>query len=275
MHLAPRFHGFALAARAAASVAVSVAALASCSAGARSTDGQWGPPAEAMTRATLVGEMCERGEPCSCRDLDAPGTGGVSGPDGPIVDADESGQADPAGAPAPSAAPAASEVKRLELRLRSSHDLWLRVGELTFYKDRERAEACYYIDLPAPGIGERPKRHDVELRASNSDGVSAELVISELGTVAKTWYQTFRFSCGVPGACGFDELAGLKAAAQQAVREEKLYDACGSIKVKDVRWDTRVAPDHEHPGDLTLKLTLDLLHLTPERPSGDPGCSLR
>lgn len=254
-----------------------LAGAGACSAGARSTDGQWGPPAEPLTRATLVGEMCERGEPCDCRDLGAPGAGGVSGPDAPIESGpvDESGQADPVGAPAASAPPAVSEVKRLELRLRSSHDLWLRVGELTFYKDRERAEACYYIDLPSPGVGERPNRHQVELRASNADGVSAELMISELGVVAKTWYTTFRFSCGVPGACGFDELDGLKAAAQKAVRDHKLYDACGSIKVKDVRWDTRVAPDHAHPGDLTLKLDLDLLHGPPKRPSGDPNCSLR
>jgi hypothetical protein len=256
-------------------------ALAACSAGSRSNDVSWGPPAEAMTRATLVGEMCERGEPCACRDEDSPGPGGVSGPDGPLAGddgdggdgdgGDQSGQADPSGAPSA----AASEVKRLELRLRSSHDLWLRVGDLTFYKDRERLEACFYIDLPAPGIGERPRRQDVELRASNADGVSAELVINELGVAARSWYHTFRFSCGVPGACGFDELDGLKAAAQRAVRDQTLYDACGSIKVRDVRWDTRVAPDHEHPGDLTLKLTLDLLHLTPERRSGDPNCSLR
>lgn len=230
-----------------------------------------------MTRATLVGEMCEHGEPCACRDENAPGTGGVSGPDGPISDedGDESGQADPAGAGPAAAAAGGSEVKRLELRLRSTHDLWLRVGDLTFYKDRERLEACFYIDLPAPGIGERPKRQDVELRASNADGVSAELSINELGVAARGWYHTFNFSCGVPGACGFDELDGLKAAAQRAVRDQTLYDACGSIKVRDVRWDTRVAPDHAHPGDLTLKLTLDLLHLTPERRSGDPNCSLR
>ena len=264
-------------------------ALAACSAGARSNEVAWGSPPEAMTRAFVVGELCERGTPCACRDEGEPGLGGVSPPgQGAPAAGDENGEDDggaaailegtappppPDDEPAPK--PEAPEVKRVELRLRSSHELWLRVGEWTFVKDRERAEACFYIDLPSPGIGERPKPQEVELRASNSDGISAGLSINELGPIARTWYRTFDFRCGVPGACSFDELDDLKASSRRAVADHTFYDPCGSIRVRDLRWDTRVAPDHEHPGDLTLRLDLEVLGGAPERPRGDPNCSLR
>jgi hypothetical protein len=240
-------------------------AVIACSAGSRSSDVSWGPPAEARTRAVLVGELCERGEPCECRDQGAPGTGGVSGPDGstPSVVAREGDS------------PAAVESKRIELRLRSSHALWLQLGEWTFYKDRERLEACFYIDLPAPGIGERAKAYPLELRASNADGVSAEVAIHELGVVRRTWYQTFGLSCGLPGACSFEELEEIKADAARAVREHKLYDPCGSIRVKGLHWDSRVAPDHEHPGDLAVRLILEVFRFTPDKPHGDPNCSIQ
>ncbi len=245
-----------------------------CSAGARASDGKWGPPPEAMTRAILVGELCERGTPCACRDVGAAGLGGVSGPDGTAPAAEEREEDLPSG-DGEAAAPATVEHKRIELRLRSHHDLWLRVGELTFYKDRERPEACFYIDLPSPGTGERPKRYDVELRGSNADGVGAGLSISEMGVAARNWYSTFRFACGAPGACSFEELDELKVAARRAKADGALFDACGSLRVRDVRWDTRVAPDHEFPGDLTLHLNLDVTSLVPDRRSGDPNCSAR
>jgi hypothetical protein len=259
--------------------------LAACSAGARSSDGKWGPPPEAMTRAMLVGELCEHGTPCACRDEGAPGLGGVSAP-GAVAPVDEEGDGGAAalleGQPAPELddgerkKPAPPpEVKRVELRLRSSHELWLRVGEQTFVKDRERAEACFYIDLPSPGIGERPKPLDVELRASNADGVSAGLAINEMGVEARSWYRTFDFTCGVPGACSFEELDELKESSRRAVADHTLYDPCGSIRVRNLHWDSRVAPDHEYPGDLTLHLALEVLGGAPERPRGDPNCSLR
>jgi hypothetical protein len=254
-------------------IVAAAAALAACSAGSRATDRGWGPPVEARTQAVLVGELCEHGEPCACRDERAPGLGGVSGPDGPVPAEDELTVAGSAPAPsAPGGEPPRAEAKRVELRLRSSHDLWLRVGDATFYKDRERAEACFYIDLSAPGIGERPKSYPVELRASNPDGVSAELVVNELGAAARTWYQTVRFSCGVPGACSFDELDAVKAEAARAVKDHTLYDPCGSIRAKELRWDSRVAPDHAHPGDLALTLSLEVFHFMPTKPHGDPGC---
>jgi hypothetical protein len=255
-------------------VAALASLLAACSAGARTGDAKWGPPPEATTRAILVGELCERGTPCECRDEGAAGLGGVSGPDG-SAPAGEERDEDLPGGDAEAAAPASVEHKRLELRLRSHHDLWLRVGELTFYKDRERPEACFYIDLPSPGTGEKPRRYDVELRGSNPDGVGAGLSISELGVAARSWYHTFRFACGAPGACSFEELDELKVAARRAVAEGALFDPCGSLKVRDVRWDTRVAPDHEFPGDLTLQLNLDVTNAVPDRRRGDPNCSAR
>ncbi len=255
--------------RPAAIAALLVVAL-SCSGGApRPTS--WGPPAEAGTRAVLVSELCERGTPCACRDERAAGLGGVSAPTEWNLPegAEEEAPSDEAEA----AAPAAIAQKRVEIRLRSHHELWLRLGDMTFFKDRERSEACFYVDLPSPGTGERARKYDVELRASNPDGVGVGLSISEQGVAARSWYHTFRFACGAPGACSFEELDELKAAARKAVAERQLYDPCGSLRVHDVRWDTRVAPDHAFPGDLTLTLNLDVTGQVPDRRRGDPNCS--
>lgn len=249
-------------------------ALAACSAGARAGDATWGPPPGAHTRAVLVGELCEGGEPCQCRPLDAPGLGGVSGPDdrvpvaGARVDNDPDGASDSPTDAAPTVA--APSARRVELRLRSSHELWLRVGEWTFVKDRERAEACFYIDLPmTPGVGQS---YPVELRASNPDGVAAGLVVSELGAAARAWYRTLSWSCGAPGACSFDELEAEKAEVSRAAAERRLYDPCGSLQVLGLRWDSRVAPDHQYPGDLTLAFTLRASGRVPEKAPGDPSC---
>jgi hypothetical protein len=244
--------------------------LLACSGSARPTT--WGPPDGASTRAILVSELCERGTPCACRDENAPGLGGVSAPlEWNLPEGAESEA--PGGEEGEAAAPASVEHKRIELRLRSHHELWLRVGDQTFFKDRERAEACFYIDMPSPGTGERARKYEVELRGSNADGVGAGLGISEQGVAARSWYRTFRFACGAPGACTFEELDELKAAARKAVADHQLYDPCGSLRVHDVRWDTRVAPDHEYPGDLTMTLNLDVTAAVPDRRSGDPNCS--
>ncbi|MEZ4362541.1 MAG: hypothetical protein R3B48_20285 [Kofleriaceae bacterium] len=246
------------------SLSTALCALVACSGAGRPGAGSFGVPPGASTQAVLVSALCERGEPCACRDERAR-----------VPDAEEDEDGD---APEGAARRAArdfppAEAKRLEIRLRSTHELWLRIGEWTFYKDRERAEACYYIDVPAPGVGERAKVHEVELRGSNDDGVSVGLALNELGVAARTWYQTFRFACGVPGVCTFDELDGLKAAATRAARGHALYDPCGSLRVSKVRWDTRVAPDHPYPGDLVMKLSLEVFHFAPERPRGDPACA--
>lgn len=251
-----------------------LAALAACSGGARARGEIFGLPPGARTQAVLVGELCERGEPCACRDESATGTGGVSGPGARVRNADEvaaDALALSPAAPAKATEPKAeASVRRLELRLRSSHELWLRVGPWTFLKDRERAEACFYIDVPVPSGG--GDAYPVELRASNPDGISAGLSISELGEAADTWYRTLAWSCGAPGACSFDELDAQRAESARAAAEHRLYDPCGSLQVLGLSWDSRVAPDHQHPGDLTLRFSLQPTARVPDKVAGDPTC---
>lgn len=217
----------------------------------------FGMPSDARTQAVLVGELCAAGAPCQCRDLAAPGTGGVSHPDqGP----------DPSEEPAaPSGAPSA---RRLEVRLRSSHALWLRLGPWTFAKDRERSEACFTIDVPAGDAGS----YAAELRAANRDGVSVGLELYELGAAAGTWYRTLSWSCGAPGACTFEALEEQKAELAAASAAGRLWDPCGSLKITGLTWDSRAAPDHLHPGELTLAFSLRTTDRVPVRPAGDPGC---
>ena len=186
------------------------------------------PPAKA-TEAVLAGPLCT-GDRCKCR------TG-----------------ADDAGEPA-------EGQKRFEIRLKSAQQLWMTIHGMRLYKNAEAPEACYYIDLPS---GDTP----VEMRASDANGVSAEWTISEYGSKAKTWYDTFRFECGNPGVCSFDEIASKKAEYSGLPRG--LHDACGSTRLKGISWDTGKAPDNEHPSELLVRLTLDVYKFLPEKAHGD------
>lgn len=210
---------------------LSLLVLVSCSGGGRQVE--IGPPPTARTTGTLAGPLCQY-DRCSCRD----GAADVGEPDG--------------------------ARKRFEIRLLSSQPLWVTLpGDTVLYKDAEKVEACFYVDL-APGA------HPLTLRASNKDGVSAELIVRELGTKTKSWYDTFRFECGQPGACSFDELAALKGEYAQFKRG--LHDPCGSVKIKGLTWDHGKAPDGTHPSELAVSATLDVYKFAPWKEHGDPTC---
>ncbi len=211
--------------------------LGACSGGGAKQIPIGAPPAR-QTTAVLVGALCTNGK-CTCRNPNAPGDAGVGFP----TDASR---------------------KRYEIRIGPSpQELWVSEGATVFYKSAERAEECFYVDL-APGD------HPFELRASNAEGVSAAFAIHELGTQTKSWYDTFRFTCGSPGVCSFEEMDMQKAEHQTIKRN--LRDPCGSTKVKSVSWDHGKAPDGEHPSELLVRLTLNIYKLVPTRPTGDPSC---
>jgi hypothetical protein len=208
-----------------------IALTAACSGGNRQLDIS-APPAKA-SRGTFSGPLCTGGE-CTCRNLTSPGDGGAGVPD--------------------------DNHKRFEVRLKSPNQLWARVGDNDMYKSAERPEACFYVDLPSGDT-------QVELRASEANGVSGAWTIRELGSVTKSWYETFMFDCGYPGVCSFEELDGKKAELNEPKR-----DRCGSVKVKGITWDTGRSPDQLHPSELLVRATLDVYKFVPTRPHGD-DCS--
>jgi hypothetical protein len=197
-----------------------------------------GPPPAKDTRAVLAGDLC-RDNRCRCRELSAPGDGGAGVPDG-------------------------ADRKRFEVRLGSPYDLWVTINRSTvLYKSPERAEECFYVDLPS---GEQ----QVELRASNPEGVSVALQVHELGTRTRSWYETFAFACGSPGACSFDELEANKA--QYLAADRRLFDPCGTTKVKGISWDHGKAPDQLHPSELVVRFTLDIYRFAAWKQHGDDTC---
>jgi hypothetical protein len=205
-----------------------------CSGGARQIE--IGPPPDRLTRGTMSGPLCAGGQECACRDASAPGDGGAGVPtDG---------------------------SKRFEIRLTSPNELWATVRDNRLYKSAERAEACFYLDLP-------PGDTAIELRASSPNGVSAGWAIRELGTQTKSWYDTFRFDCGNPGVCSFDELDEKKVEYKDPKR-----DRCGSVKIKGLTWDTGRSPDLLHPNELLVRATLSVYKFVPARAHGE-DCSQR
>lgn len=205
----------------------STLALLGCSGGASQVD--ISAPPDKRTSGVFAGPLCT-GETCTCAtnvaDVGTP-------PDG---------------------------YKRFEVRLNSAQQLWFKIRDNVMYKDAERPEACFYVDLPS---GETA----IEMRASEPNGVSAAWSVKELGTIAQTWYETFTFNCGNPGVCSFEELRDKKAEYADPKR-----DKCGSVKIKGLTWDTGRSPDQLHPSELLVKATLNVYKFVPDRPHGD-DCS--
>ena len=208
-----------------------IALVAACSGGNRQLD-IGSPPAKA-SRGTFSGPLCTGAE-CQCRNLTSPADGGAGVP--------------------------TDTQKRFEIRMKSPNQLWAKIADNYMYKSAERPEACFYIDLPS---GDTP----LELRASEANGVSASWTIRELGSVTKSWYESFNFDCGNPGVCSFEELDTKKAEFTDPKR-----DRCGSVKVKGIVWDTGRSPDQLHPSELLVKATLDVYKFVPTRPHGE-DCS--
>jgi hypothetical protein len=189
------------------------------------------PPAPETT-AALVGPLCS-GTRCTCRSEDA-----------------DIGKA-PAG------------YKRFEVVLGpNQHELWATIGDQVFYKSLERAQECFYVDLPA---GEHP----VELQAQGEAGFGARLKISEKGEGA-WWYDTFEFACGAPGLCDHDGLDSWKRRIAQY--KEGKHDPCGSVRVLGIDWQTGRMPDMLHPEDFLLQATLKVYKFAPKHPPGDSSC---
>lgn len=198
------------------------------------------PPAPA-TRATLVGPLCDAGH-CKCRQ-DVPGGDAGKPPKG---------------------------RKRYEIRLGpTGNELWATVDDMVLYKSKERATACFYVDLT-------PGAHAVTLRAHEPHGFGARIAISELGAKGPWWYHTFLFDCGAPGTCDRNELAEFRTQVVRVEHSERhLFDPCGSTKVRRIHWQIRRMPDDLHPSDLLLRLVLDVYKFAPQHPSGNPACAGR
>ncbi len=184
------------------------------------------PPAQ-VTEGVFAGPLCS-GDRCTCANGPADGGAGVP----------------------------TDDKKRFEIRLDSPNQLWIQVGDNRMYKDAERPTACFYVDLPSGDT-------QVEMRASEPHGVAATWEIRELGTQTKSYYDTFTFSCGNPGACSFEELREKKAEYADPKR-----DRCGSVKVKGLAWDTGRSPDELYPSELLVRATLDIYKFVPDRPHG-------
>src|SRR5262245_12215157 len=179
--------------------------LLACSGGRSQID--IAPPPAKMTQGTFAGPLCSQ-DHCKCREGAKDGGAGVP----------------------------ADAAKRFEVRLTSAQAIWAKIGNNQIYKDAERVEACYYVDLAAGA--ETP----VEFRASDPNGVSAAWSIRELGTATKSWYDTLQFACGNPGVCSFDELD-----IKKAELKDPKHDHCGSVMIRGLTWDTGRSPDQLHP----------------------------
>src|SRR6478672_3589155 len=90
--------------------------LAACSGSSRQIE--IGAPPAKTTQGVFAGPLCE-GDRCKC----------ASGPADVGVPTDTR--------------------KRFEIRLNSPDELWITVGDNHMYKDAEKPEACFYVDLPS------------------------------------------------------------------------------------------------------------------------------
>jgi len=197
------------------------------------------PLPEATTRAVLGGALCST-QACMCRAEGAAQDGGAGVPD-------------------------SDDLKRFEFRVGPSENAqWVLVDDMVLYKSDEHAQDCFYVDL---GKGQ----HRVTLRTNRAGGFAAKLAISEYAPGVESWYETFRFECGVGGVCSNDELHDFRDSLDKYKRN--LHDPCGSAKIQQVGWDSGKAPDQQHPDELQLELTLDIYGFEPEYAHGAAECA--
>lgn len=193
-------------------------------------------PPPPQTAADLAGPLCEGGE-CACRET----------------------------APKIAQKAPGARLKRYEIRLGpSQNELWAKIGNEVLYKDRDRAVACFYVDL-APG------EHPVMLQAKQEHGVAVKMEVAEMGGGGKWFYESFVFDCGAPGLCTREHLDAFKARAASA--NENNHAPCGTTTVRNIHWRTGRAPDGIHPAAFVLSLTLRVSERAPEYPPGDPACA--
>lgn len=210
--------------------------LAACGGSTTRTQPELPPLPPPGTRATLAGPLCE-GDTCKCRgETGDPGT------------------------------PDSKAVKRYEIEIGPvDNEMWVTVDDMVLYKSRERATECFYVDLTSPG------EHKVTIRAHGEPAFGARVTIREIGVDPKSYYDTFTFGCGGPGACDQPQLRDWRDGLRRYTRG--VHDPCGSTKIKGIEWDTGEMPDATLPSDLYVKLVLQPYAFAPKHPSGDPACS--
>lgn len=218
--------------------ALILVALLGCSASAKNPE--FPPLPAAETKALLTGARCH-GTTCKCRD---PG----------VDDKEES--------------PPAEGMKRFEFRVGTGPGrAWVTIdGQDHLYKSSETAEECFYVDL-------KKGKHDIALRTHATEeqgGFGVALAISEHGPKDAWWYDTFRFQCGLPGACGKGDLRAWKQKMEGL--HEHLQDPCGSVKIRNATWQTGRVPDAQHPEEINLTFVLDVYAFAPHMAPGDAAC---
>jgi hypothetical protein len=234
----------------------SVVLLLSLCAGCASSGGSGGGGGTAVStpKALLVddrsivtaGPRCTGGA-CRCREV---------GPDGATVgDASED---------AKDAAPEGQ--KRFELRTgRGADDVTVTVeGRGTLHKGSDTVDsACGYVDLP-------PGEHRVRVRIKAPAGhiASPRLLIYEHGEETHSWYSTFAMACGTGAPCTRDELTDRM---NELKKPRGLFDACGSVKVGGIRYDSQRDAE-DRTTELDLQVTLKVYPFAPRFPHGAPKC---
>lgn len=133
------------------------------------------------------------------------------------------------------------------------------------------ADTCYYVDIPAGSVS----TITFEGRANDENaGFVPHLAISEYGPKGPFWYDVLTVDCvGVGGRC---DKAGSDAwVASLKGRKRGRLDPCGSLVVKDLKWDTSGGLSHRDNGfyrDLTVSFTLEAKKFTPQFPPHSTEC---
>jgi hypothetical protein len=186
------------------------------------------------TQATLAGPLCDGAE-CQCSE-----------------DPSKIGLAE-------------AGLKRFRVELGPSESqLWATIGKNVMYKGKERASACFYIDLPT---GEEA----VSLRAQGTAGFGAGMRISEVGGEGGPWlYESFDFQCGAPGLCDMQSLRDWRKSLSSVVAGK--HAPCGSVRILGIDWITGRMPDNLHPADFRLDATMKIYKFLPDNAPGTESC---
>jgi hypothetical protein len=169
--------------------------------------------------------------------------------------------------------PPAPDYKRFEIRMSvAAGDIVLTSPTLGRLQHDGKEEACYYVDLPAGSNHE----FVIESReAQKGQGMIPTVHIAEYGPKGHYWYDVLAIGCGF-GDHHCDRAAATEWEQEWLTQRKRgRLDACGSVVVSALKWDTSGGQHMMDGGllrDFRVQFVLQVKAFATQLPPRDPRC---
>jgi hypothetical protein len=166
--------------------------------------------------------------------------------------------------------------KRIEIRMSNNGRGTLTLDSSTagHFEHKGEEETCYYVDLDVSTLY---SFHVASKEEREGGGVKPRVHVSEYGPHGHYWYDILDVACGV-GDRGCDpDLAREWGQSWLEKRKRGRLDACGSLVVVGLRWNTSGGQAEANGWllrDFDADFGLEVKKFATEFPPGSPECTI-